>query len=132
VCYRDTSSEFAVCADGWYWQWRRVRVEEYTGTAMGPLNGPFVSEAEARAHEADPNNKTRGMSRVFDADGDRLSQFWQWACQVKFHLLLSFPRFSAENLHSFPNLRPARTSRTVSTTPELLCARAVSNVCWSS
>ena len=70
--YRDTSGEFAVCVDGWYWQWRRVRVEEDIGTAMGPLNGAFASETEARAHEADPNNKICGMSRGFDADSDKV------------------------------------------------------------
>jgi hypothetical protein len=66
IDYVDDSGEFAACADGWYWQWRRVRAFEETGTTFGPLNGPFTGEAEARAHEANPANAHLGMGRLFE------------------------------------------------------------------
>jgi hypothetical protein len=72
--YEDTSGEFKDCADGWYWQWRRVRELEEAGSAMGPLNGPFSSEQEARAHHADPTNAAYGMGRLFGGQPSELTE----------------------------------------------------------
>jgi hypothetical protein len=61
------TGEFDEYPDGWYWQWRRVPADapDTLGIALGPLNGPFDSEAAARAHEADPANAHRGIGGVF-------------------------------------------------------------------
>ena len=51
--------EFRHCANGWYWQHRRIGEGDMFGDPFGPLNGPFKSEAEARA-DSKARTETRG------------------------------------------------------------------------
>jgi hypothetical protein len=56
-------SEFKDCADGWYWQHRRIRACEDMGEAFGPLRGPFETEEEAE-HDRKVNGATYGCMRL--------------------------------------------------------------------
>jgi hypothetical protein len=56
-------SEFKDCADGWYWQHRRVRAYEDMGEAFGPLRGPFETEEEAE-HDRKVNGAKYGCMRL--------------------------------------------------------------------
>jgi len=65
--WEDDTGEFAKCADGWYWQWRRITdPEDIMGIPFGPLHGPFPDAATA---ETDERNSVGGLKAlVGDAD----------------------------------------------------------------
>jgi hypothetical protein len=58
------SEEFKDCADGWYWQHRRIRPgEDSLGQPMGPLSGPFVTKGAAKESQR-ANTAIYGATRL--------------------------------------------------------------------
>lgn len=61
--WQDDTEEFKACADGWYWQHRRIRDFEPIGEAFGQLRGPFNSQ-QAAEQDQKANSKQFGVGRL--------------------------------------------------------------------
>jgi hypothetical protein len=61
--WEDDSEEPLGCADGWYWQHRRIREFEAMSTAMGALRGPFAMTA-AEEEDVVMNSREMGVDRL--------------------------------------------------------------------